>query len=67
MSTSPNSNYGWYHRWTQREEEKIAVDSACDELERQSDHLAESTPFGQALRNYVDGIIGHPLHWRMVP
>lgn len=62
MSSIPNR----YDRWNKRENEKRAVDDACDALDRQSDYLADSTPFGQALRNYVEGIIGHPLRWRMV-
>lgn len=63
MSSIPNR----YDRWINRERDKRHIETAFYELDRQSDHLAETTPFGQALRNYVEGIVGHPLRWRMVP
>lgn len=63
MSSIPNR----YDRWLQREAERKLVDDEFIELDRQADYLADSTYFGPALRFYIEGIIGHPLHWRMVP
>jgi hypothetical protein len=40
------------------------VDQACDELDKQADHLADTTAFGPALRLYVEGICGNRLWWR---
>lgn len=63
MSSIPNR----YDKWLRREADRQTVEHAFSQLDRQSDYLADTTPFGQALRNYVDGIIGHPMRWRMVP
>lgn len=63
MSNTPHRPDKWYAR----EQEKRWIEEACDWLDRQSDYLADTTPFGQALRNYVDGIVGHALHWRRWP
>lgn len=63
----PNRYEKWLKEQRAREAQIRQVDDACDELDRKSDHLADTTPFGPALRNYVEGIIGHPLRWRMVP
>ena len=49
--------------WLKREAEKRMVDQACDELDKQADHLAETTSFGPALRLYLEGICGKRLWW----
>lgn len=63
----PNRYDKWLNQQRAREAQIRVVEDACDALDRQSDYLADTTPFGQALRNYVDGLIGHPMRWRMVP
>jgi len=59
MSAIPNR----YDQWLKREADKKLVDDACDQLDKQADHLAETTSFGPALRLYVEGICGTCLRW----
>jgi hypothetical protein len=52
-----------YDQWLKRESDKRAVDQACDELDKQADHLAETTRFGSALRNYVEALCATNFRW----